>query len=207
MANAIAIFFVEPLVLTLFSAWFLGERVGRRRLAAVVVGFMGALVVIRPNWAAFGWPALLPLGTAVCFAGYLTLTRRSAVAEEPLAMQLWAGIFAALALSVAVLAGEGFAIAVLDPAWPDAREWALLVGLGLVSAVGHVIIAFAFRHAPAGILAPFQYLEIISATILGFLLFGDFPDTLTWAGTAVIVGSGLYVFLLERGPAAPPATG
>ena len=204
IANAIAIFFVEPLVLTLFSAWFLGEPIGRRRLAAVLVGFLGALVVIRPNWAAFGWPALLPLGTAVCFAGYLTLTRRCAAVEEPLAMQLWAGIFAALILSVVVLAGEGLAVDVLDPSWPDGREWALLVALGAVSAVGHVIIAFAFRYAPAGVLAPFQYLEIISATLLGLLLFGDFPDAVTWAGTALIVGSGLYVFLLERVPPAVP---
>jgi len=207
IANALAIFFVEPLLLTLLSAMFLGERVGARRLAAVVVGLVGALVVIRPNWQAFGWAALLPLGTAICFAGYLTLTRHLAVAEDPLAMQFWGGLFAAAVLTVAVALGQGLAVPVLDPAWPDAREWLLFLGLGVVSTVGHLIIAFAFRHAPAGVLAPFQYLEIISATVLGLVVFGDFPDAVTWLGTALIVGAGLYVFLLERGPAPaiPPA--
>ena len=198
LANAIAIFFVEPLVLTLMSALFLGERIGPRRLAAVAVGLAGALVVIRPTWSAFGWASLLPLGTALCFAGYLTLTRHSAASEGPLAMQLWAGLFAALLLSVVIGLGEGLAIPVLDPVWPGTRDWALLAGLGLLSAVAHVMIAFAFRLAPAGILAPFQYVEIISATLLGFVLFGDFPDALTWLGTALIIGSGLYVFVRER---------
>jgi len=198
IANAIAIFFVEPLVLTLFSAVFLGESVGLRRLGAVGVGLVGALVVIRPNWAAFGWPAVLPLGTAVCFAGYLALTRHSAAAEEPLAMQLWAGLFAALALGVTVAIGAGLDIPVIAVTWPGAREWGLLVLLGLLSALGHVMLAFAFRYAAAGILAPFQYLEIISATLLGVLLFGDFPDPMTWAGTAVIVAAGMYVFVRER---------
>ena len=204
LANTIAIFFVEPLVLTLFSAVFLGERIGGRRLAAVAVGLTGALVVIRPNWEAFGWAAILPLGTALCFAGYMTLTRHAAADGEPLAMQLWAGLFATIALSLAVLLGEGFDAAVLDPVWPGAREWGLLAALGMLSAVSHTMIALAVRFAAAGIIAPFQYLEIISATILGFLLFGDFPDAVTWLGTALIVGSGLYVFLRERRIAAAP---
>ncbi len=81
---------------------------------------------------------------------------------------------------------------------PEPGEWALLVGLGAFSATTHVMLAFAFRFAEAGLLAPFQYLEIISATLLGLLLFGDFPDAMTWAGTALIVAAGLYVFLRER---------
>ena len=198
LANAIAIFFVEPLVLTLFSGLFLGERVGPRRLAAVVVGLAGALVVIRPTWSAFGWASVLPLGTAICFAGYLALTRHCAASEGPLPMQLWAGLFAALLLTAAIGLGEGLELPVLDPVWPAPRDWALLAALGLLSAVAHVLIAFAFRLAPAGILAPFQYVEIISATLLGFVLFGDFPDALTWLGTGLIIGSGLYVFVRER---------
>jgi len=198
IANAIAIFFVEPLILTLFSVVFLGEPVGLRRLAAVGVGLAGALVVIRPNWAVFGWAAVLPLGTAVCFAGYLALTRHSAAAEEPLAMQLWAGIFAALALGATVLIGTGLDLPVIRVTWPDAHAWWLLLLLGLLSAFGHVLLAIAFRYAAAGILAPFQYIEIISATLLGVLLFGNFPDPITWLGTALIVGAGMYVFLRER---------
>ena len=199
IANAIAIFFVEPLILTLMSAAFLGERLGVRRLAAVLLGLAGALVVIRPNWAVYGWAAVLPLGTAVCFAGYLALTRHAAAAEHPLTMQFWAGVFAALVLTVAIAGGQVAGLSAIDPAWPATREWALLAALGLLSAIGHVMLAFAFRFTEAGILAPFQYLEIISATLLGVVLFGDFPDAITWAGTGMIVAAGLYVFLHERG--------
>lgn len=206
LANAIAIFFVEPLILTLMSAAFLGERIGIRRFAAVVVGLAGALIVIRPNWEAFGWAAVLPLGTAVAFAGYLALTRYAASDGEPLAMQLWAGLFAALGLTVVIGIGEGLEVPVLDPVWPDGRDWALLVALGMLSALGHVMIAFAFRHAEAGILAPFQYLEIISATILGLIIFDQFPDAVTWLGTALIIGAGLYVYLRERRLARAVAT-
>jgi S-adenosylmethionine uptake transporter len=198
LANAIAIFFVEPLILTLLSAAFLGERIGPRRLSAVAVGLIGALIVIRPNWAVFGWTAILPLGAAVCFAGYLALTRHSGDVEHPLAMQLWAGAAATIGLTGVIGVGDGTGIGPIDPVLPAAGEWALLVGLGAFSATTHVMLAFAFRFAEAGILAPFQYLEIISATLLGLLLFGDFPDAMTWAGTALIVGAGLYVFLRER---------
>ncbi|MFW5969578.1 MAG: DMT family transporter [Halofilum sp. (in: g-proteobacteria)] len=198
LANAIAIFFVEPLILTLLSAAFLGERIGPRRLVAVVVGLIGALIVIRPNWALFGWAAVLPLGAAVCFAGYLALTRHSGDAEHPLAMQLWAGAAATLGLTVVIGLGDGTGVGPIDPVLPEPHEWALLVGLGAFSATTHVMLAFAFRFAEAGILAPFQYLEIISATLLGLLLFGDFPDAMTWLGTALIVAAGLYVYLRER---------
>lgn len=198
IANAIAIFFVEPLILTLLSVAFLGERIGPRRLAAVVVGLLGALIIIRPNWAAFGPAAVLPLGTAVCFAGYLALTRHAVAGEDPLAMQLWAGLFGALGLSVAIAVGAVTGASVLDPVWPRPSEWALLVALGTVAAVAHVVLAFAFRYAEAGLLAPFQYLEIISATILGYVVFDDFPDPITWLGTALIIAAGLYVFARER---------
>lgn len=198
IANAIAIFFVEPLILTLFSALFLRESVGARRLVAVAVGLLGAMIVIRPSWEAFGWAAVLPLGTAICFAGYLTLTRHVAGNEDVLTIQLWAGIFAALVLSAVLMMGGATGVEVIAPAWPTAWELGMLGALGLIATVGHVLIALALRHASASILAPFQYLEIFSATVLGFVLFGDFPDAVTWLGTSIIVASGLYVFLRER---------
>lgn len=198
LANAIAIFFVEPLILTLISAAFLKEALGARRLLAVLVGLGGALVVIRPNWQAFGWAAALPLGTALCFATYLALTRHVARDEDPLIMQLWAGMFAALALAAATLGGHMAGLGVLVLSMPPAPDWALLALLGAMSAGGHLALVLAFRMTPAGILAPFQYLEIVGATVLGLVLFGDFPDAVTWLGTAIIVGAGLYVFLHER---------
>ena len=198
MADAIAIFFVEPLILTLLSALLLGEPIGWRRLTAVAVGFGGALVIIRPSWQAFGWAAMLPLGTAFSFALYLTLTRLLAKRESAAAMQFWAGLFGALILSAALGVGAGTGIGVIEPVWPSPRDWGLMVGLGVLATVSHMLIVFAFRRAPAGVLAPFQYLEIISATLLGLLVFGDFPDATTWVGVAIIIGSGLYVFHRER---------
>lgn len=198
IANAIAIFFVEPLILTLMSALFLGERVGWRRLVAVVVGFAGALLIIRPSFAQVGWSALLPLGTAVCFATYLALTRMLARGEDPVAMQCYTGFFGSLVMGAALLGGSWGGVDVLTPIWPTLQDWLLLAGLGLVATVGHILVVYAFRYAEAAVLAPFQYLEIISATILGFLLFGDFPDALTWLGIAIIVGSGLFVFWREQ---------
>ncbi len=202
LANAIAIFFVEPLILTLLSFVALGERFGPRRLVAVLVGLLGAMVVIRPNWAEFGPASLLPLGAATLFAAYLALTRRSGANEDAIALQLWAGLFGAIFLGLLLAGGSLAGVEPLTLEWPAPHEWAWLVALGAISALGHVMIAFAFTQAPASQLAPFQYLEIISATLLGYVVFQDFPDALSWLGTAIIVCAGLYVFVRERKAAA-----
>jgi S-adenosylmethionine uptake transporter len=198
MAEAIAIFFVEPLILTLFSALFLGETVGWRRVAAILVGFAGALLVIRPSYAAFGTAALLPLGTAVCFAGYLALSRSLSRDGDALTMQFTTGVVGGIVMTMALVAGWAVDITVLNPVVPDGNALVLMVGMGVVATTGHLLLTQAFRFAPAGILAPFQYLEIISATALGYLVFGDLPDDLTVIGVAIIVGSGLYIFHRER---------
>ena len=198
VADAIAIFFVEPLILTLLSAWVLREQVGWRRIAACLVGFAGALIVVRPSFEELGWVAALPLVTACTFAVYLLLTRKLAQGEDPIAMQAWAGLFGMLFLAVVLVAGEGSGSAVFDPIWPDARGWALMLGVGVMATISHVFLVFAFRFAPASTLAPLQYLEIVAATTFGYLVFGDFPDALKWLGIAIIVGSGLFVFWRER---------
>ena len=198
MAEAIAIFFVEPLILTLFSALFLGEPVGWRRVAAILVGFAGALLVIRPSYDLYGTAALLPLGTAVCFAGYLAMSRSLARDGAALTMQFTTGIAGAVVMSVALAGGSGMGIGLLTPVMPSSGAWLLLLGMGCVATVGHLLLTQAFRHAPASLLAPFQYLEIVSATLLGYLLFDDLPDGVTVLGIAIIVGSGLYVFHRER---------
>jgi len=198
LADTIAIFFVEPLILTLIAALFLKERVGWRRLSAIIVGFAGALLVIQPSFQTVGPPAFLPLGAALCFAIYLALTRRVAIAEDVLTMQLWAGIFGLLTLAIAITIGETASVPVLDPSWPDAGEWLLLAALGAIATSGHLLIVGAFSRASPSILAPFQYLEILGATLLGVLIFDEFPTLLTWVGILVITASGLYVFHRER---------
>jgi len=197
LADAIAIFFVEPLLLTLISALFLREKVGWRRLSAIVVGFIGALLVIRPSFQTVGLPALLPLAAACCFAVYLALTGKIGDADDVLTMQLWAGLFGGLTLAFALLLGEVASIGVLDPTWPSTIEWLMLALLGAIATSGHLLIVGAFRRASPSILAPFQYLEILGATLLGVIIFGDFPGPITWLGIAIIVISGLYVFHRE----------
>ncbi len=198
LADAISIFFIEPLILTILSAVVLGEKIGWRRSVAVVVGFIGALIVIRPSYEVFGVQALLPMGTALAFAIYLLLTRGVAQREDPITIQFMAGIFGLGFMTIALAAGVQFDIPVITPVWPTQYEWLMLFGVGVVATSGHLLVVHAFRRAEAGILAPFQYLEIIPSVILGFLIFGDFPDALTWCGIAIIISSGFYVFRRER---------
>ncbi len=197
VANAISIFFVAPLILTLLAALVLGERIGWRRLAAIAVGLVGVLIVLRPNLAAYGPAAALPLGTALFFSFYMLATRVMSRTGGRLALQLWTGVFACLVLS----AGTALGPILGDPTpallWPSPREWALFLAIGVLAAGAHQMIVLALSRIEAGAAAPFQYLEIVSATLLGWLVFGDFPDALTWAGTAIIVGAGLYVFHRE----------
>ncbi len=198
LAETIAIFFVEPLILTLLCVVFLKEPIGWRRLTAVGVGFIGALIVIRPSYENFGLPAIFPLGAAFAFASYLLLTRSMAQKEGAVPLQLVTGVFGGLIMSVALLAGSLAGVDVLDPVWPTAFEWLLLAGVGVVATTGHLLVVHAFRRAEGAILAPFQYLEIISATFLGLFIFDEFPDLTTWFGVMVIVGSGTYVFYREH---------
>jgi S-adenosylmethionine uptake transporter len=207
LADAISIFFVEPLILTLLSAVLLGETIGWRRLSAVAIGFLGALIIVRPSYEIFGLNALLPLAAAFCFALYLILTRRIATREHPTTMQFHAGFFGFLVMSAGLAMGTVFDVEVLTPVWPSLREWLLLALVGVVATVGHQMVVHAFRRAEAAILAPFQYLEIVGATAYGFFLFDDFPDPTTWLGVAIIIGSGIYVFHRERNLARADADG
>lgn len=198
IADAIAIFFVEPFILTLLGGWLLGEQVGPRRYIACAVGFGGALLIIQPSFQELGAVALLPLVTALCFAFYMILTRRMATQMHPITLQVYTGL-AALVIAAPVLwAFNGTDIGPLDPSWPEMRELKLLAALGVIATISHVCISFALSLAPASVLAPLQYIEIIGATFFGFYIFGDLPDGLTFVGIALIVGSGLYVFVRER---------
>lgn len=205
IADAISIFFVEPFILTLLGGLLLGEPIGPRRYVACAIGFAGALLIIQPSFEDVGFAAFLPLVTALCFAFYMILTRRMATRMHPITLQAYTGL-AALVVAVPVLAVfDGSGIAPLDPTWPEARELRLLVALGIIATLAHICISFALSLAPASLLAPIQYLEIVSATILGFYVFGDLPDALSFAGIALIVASGLFVFFRERGLERRPA--
>ncbi len=199
LADALAIFFVEPFILTAMSAVFLREQVGWRRWLAIIVGFSGALLVIRPNFLEFGAVSLLPLLTATTFASYLLLNKVLSARDNSMVMQSSAGLggclFAAAILVFGSVAG------VDDLAWTppaSALAVAVLIGVGVVSSFGHLLIVSAFRLAPASLLAPFQYFEIVSGAVLGYIVFNEFPEFIEWIGVAIIVASGLYILYRER---------
>lgn len=198
VADAISIFFVEPMILTILGGVLLGEQVGWRRYAACLVGFLGAMIVVRPSFDELGWVAVLPIGTALAFAFYLLLTRHLAPREDPYAMQGYAGLFGGLFVGTALLLGNGTGSAIFDPVWPDLNGWLLMLGVGVIATISHLFLVFAFRKAPASVLAPLQYLEIVAATIFGYLVFGDFPDALKWLGITIIIASGMFIFWRER---------
>ncbi|WP_127143262.1 DMT family transporter [Pelagibacterium montanilacus] len=197
IATAIAIFFVEPLLLIVLSALILREKVGWRRYVAVLVGLVGALIVIRPSWDAFGWRTLLPVAAALAFALSAISMRKASETLSSVAIQFWFAIVACIGLGAGLTVTGGFTLvgaSGLDTGGP----WGMLVLMGLLSGGTFFLISEAFRRAPASTIAPFQYIEIVGATALGFIVFGDFPDFWTWVGTAIILGSGLYVFHRER---------
>jgi drug/metabolite transporter (DMT)-like permease len=171
--------------------------VGWRRRLAVAAGFVGALIVIRPSYGVFGPIALLPLAAASLFAVYLLLNRRLARFDTPLTMQFSAGVAGTLTMTLLLPLGAALGEENLTPSAGDAWAWTLMASIGLLATFGHLMVVQAFRAAPASLLAPFQYLEIVSATILGYALFGDFPDPWKWLGIAIIVASGVYVFWRE----------
>ncbi|CAD7054148.1 EamA/RhaT family transporter [Pseudorhizobium endolithicum] len=199
LADVFAIYFVEPFMLTMMSALFLGEKVGWRRWLAIVVGFGGAMIVIQPSWAIFGWTALLPVACAFLFTLYLFLNRAIGEADSPLTMQTIAGVGGTLLMGAALVAGTAAGAEEFEMSLP--ASWlglVLLVLLGSISGYMHLLVVKAFRMAPISLLAPFQYFEIISATVLGYALFGDFPTPSKWVGILIIVASGLFIIWRER---------
>ena len=198
IADALAIVFVEPFILLILGHFIFGDQVGPRRIAACAVGFCGALLVIQPSLATFGTVALWPLATAFLFAFYMLVTRAMSAWMHPVAMQFhtsWTGLLMCLPV---MFAANGSGIAALDPVWPQGWNWLWLFGVGFWAAVSHMCMTYALKYAPSATLAPLHYSEIITAVILGYLIFSDFPNPMTWAGIAVIVASGLYIIHRER---------
>ena len=202
LADALAIVFVMPFLLLLLGRWWFGDAVGPRRILACLVGFGGSLLVIQPSFAAFGAVALWPLVTALSFAVYMLVTRGLAGRMRPGPMQLHTSLAALLFCLPPLVLGEGTGSATWDAAWPGGREALLLIGVGVASTVSHLAMTWALRFAPSATLAPLNYLELVVTVTLGYAIFGDFPDALTWVGIAVIAGSGLAVVALERASAA-----
>lgn len=198
LADTMAIFFVEPLILTLLASVFLSERIGWRRVVAVICGLGGAMFVIQPSFATFGWVAFMPVGAALGMALYIILTRSLTRDTSTFAMQFYAGIFGGLFMTAALSVGTATGFTPLTFVWPNLTEWLWMIALAAVATVGHLLIVQSVRHIGASMIAPFQYLEIVSAVSLGYFIFGDFPGPAVWVGIVIIVISGLYVFHREQ---------
>jgi drug/metabolite transporter (DMT)-like permease len=189
LAQTAAIFFTIPLWTCALSVPLLGEKVGVRRWAAVIVGFLGVLVIMRPGTDTFHWAMLFTLGASLIGAFYNILTRKVGGRDRAETSLLYVGLFGSLG---------GILPAAFTWETPQGQEWLLLLGMGAAGALGHFLIIEAHRHAPASVLAPFIYTQIIWMTAAGYLLFGTFPDSWTLVGTAAVAASGIYMFMRER---------
>lgn len=198
VADALAIAFVEPFIILLIGKLVLGEHVGPRRLGACAVGFTGSLLVIQPSFAHFGAVALFPLGTAASFALYILITRSLSRHVHPVPMQFHTALIAAAICLPLLALGNHFGEATLSFILPQGIFWLWCLCVGIAATISHMAMTYALKFAPSSTLAPLHYLEIVTATLFGYLVFGDFPNTLTWCGIAIIVCSGLYIIHREH---------
>ncbi|MEM6488204.1 MAG: DMT family transporter [Pseudomonadota bacterium] len=200
LAEAIALTQSAPLFVTLLATLVLGERVGPRRWAAVVVGLVGALLIVLPEDAEMGFrPAsLLALSAAVCFAGFQVLTRHLANTAAAEGARPGDGVWTTMLYTS--LVGTVLASATLPWTWvtPVPAAWPGMVAIGAAGLIGHAIFVWAAGQVPASVLAPFNYLALVWATLAGLVIFGEQPSAQTLLGAAIIVGAGLYVWQRER---------
>ena len=189
LAKALTLAFICPLIVTALSPYFLKERVGRRRWTAVIVGFIGVLLVIRPGIVEFNWASLASLGTGLCYAIYLIVTRSLKDTDNGLLTLLFTSIVGTLVLSV-----------FLPFVWvnPSLNQLLLAVNMGFIAALAHGLIIISYNYSDASKLAPLGYFEIIPNIIIGYIWFSDFPDKYTVLGLLVIILSGVYVFRREQ---------
>ena len=189
LAETGSIQFSVPIIIALIAAPMLGERMDRARWAAIAVGFVGVLIIVRPGTQGFHPALLLSLITAFLYALFNLLTRQLAAHDSPETSQLYSSVGATLALMP-------FALAVWQtPA--TSLQWGLLVLIGTAGGLGHYLLALAHRYAPASVLAPFLYQQIIWM-MLGYLVFGDVPDNAVIVGAAIVIASGGYLLYRER---------
>lgn len=190
LATTAAITFTSPLWVCALSIPLLGERVGPRRWAAIVVGFLGVLVVVRPGMAGFHWATLLSISAALSVSLYVIETRRLAGVDAIITQQFYGAVFATILICP---------FALFNWVWPSSPlEWAVFLSIGFWGWLGHLLLTMAYRLAPATTLAPFTYMQLIPMTIAGYVFFGDQPDLWVFIGGAIVVSSGLYVWYRER---------
>ena len=188
LPKALTLAFVAPLVVTAFSPFFLGESVGYRRWAAVIIGFIGSLVVIRPGFLEINLASLAALGTGIMYGFYLIITRKLSTSDNPLLTLLLTGVVGAIIATI-----------FMPFVWvsPTFNQWSIMAAIGLFACIGHLFIILSLKYADASKLAPFSYFEIVTNIIIAYYFFGDFPDKWTFLGLFIIISAGIYIFRRE----------
>lgn len=196
IASSLAIFFVQPLIVTVLSALVLKERVGPRRWVAVAVGFLGTLIIIRPGLVALNPGSLLALAAGTLLACYFVLTRAIAGRAPAVVTTFQTSLIGGAILSL-----------VVPFVWhaPTPAQWAMLVALALIATFGHLLIVKAYDHAEASLLAPLAYTEMVTSVIMGWVFFRDFPDLWTFVGVAILIACAFYISMREREAGRAPA--
>ena len=207
LGDAAAIFFSAPLFITLLAVPVLGEKVGFRRWMALIAGMVGVLIMLRPNAEVFQLVGLLPLFAALCYASIQIIARKIGNTETASVMAFYVQIcFLVFSIGFGMVFGSGWMATGDNPtldflfrawSWPDLFGFAMMAGCGLLVGTGGYLLSQAYRIAQARTVAPFEYSGLPFAVLLGFLVWGDFPDLYSLAGIALIVMAGLYVFYRE----------
>ena len=188
LAKALTLAFIAPLIVTILSPIILGEKVGLRRWAAVITGFIGSLIVLRPGFVEINFATVAALGTGFLYGIYLIVTRKLHNSDHPLLTLLLTGVVGAIIGSM-----------IMPTVWvqPTITEWYMMFAIGFFASVGHLFLILSLRYADASKLAPFGYFEIITNIIIGYYFFNHFPDSWTFLGLFVIISSGIYIFKRE----------
>ena len=188
LAKALTLAFIAPLIVTILSPIFLGEKVGIRRWLAVIVGFFGSLIVLRPGFVEINLASIAALGTGVLYGFYLIVTKKLHKSDHPLLTLLLTGVVGAIIGSL-----------IVPSIWvqPSIQEWYMMFAIGFFASIGHLFLILSLKYADASKLAPFGYFEIITNIIIGYYYFNHFPDAWTFLGLFIIILSGIYIFRRE----------
>ena len=188
LSKALTLAFIAPLIVTILSPVLLGEKVGLRRWAAVIIGFIGSLIVIRPGFVEINLASIAALGTGVLYGFYLIVTRKLHNSDHPLLTLLITGV-------VGVILGT----MIMPAVWvqPTITEWYMMFAIGFFASIGHLFLILSLKYADASKLAPFSYFEIVTNLIIGYFFFNHFPDYWHFLGLCIIISSGIYIFRRE----------
>ncbi len=188
LAKALTLAFIAPLIVTVLSPFLLGEKVGIRRWAAVITGFIGSLIVIRPGFVEINLASIAALGTGVLYAFYLIVTKKLHNSDHPLLTLLLTGVVGAIIGTM-----------IMPTVWvqPTITEWYMMFAIGFFASIGHLLLILSLRYADASKLAPFCYFEIVPNIIIGYFFFNHFPNQWHFLGLFIIISSGIYIFRRE----------